>query len=372
MRILLVGNLSSTIILFRKRLIEKLVIEGWEVYTLTMDDNVENNEIIKGFGAIPSTYRFSRSGINPASDIYNTLILSKKIKLINPDVVFGFFPKPVIFGSLAAKLAGVKRIYVLLEGLGYCFTESNHTENFKKKLVKFSQVFLYKLALPLANKVMFLNKDDYHDLLIKNKIKVKSHEVVGGIGVNLSDYSFHPVNLGTLHFTMVCRLLVEKGVREFVQAAQAVKKIYPDVRFTIAGAFDDNPGGIPIEEYQKWVKEGYVEFLGQINDIKSHLINCSIFVLPSYREGVPRSTQEAMAIGRAIITTDVPGCRETIVHGINGFMIPPCNVKELILSMTKFIENPELITNMGHASRNMAEKSFDEEVACEKLINILK
>ncbi|MGG5216345.1 MULTISPECIES: glycosyltransferase family 4 protein [Rahnella] len=372
MRILLIGNQSGTIILFRKRLIQKLVLRGWEVYTLTMDSDLKNNEIIQGFGAIPLTYKFSRSGMNPISDVLNTFKLSSKIRKLNPDVVFSFFPKPVIFGSFAAKMAGVQNIFVLLEGLGYCFTETTQSMSFKKRLLKSLQVFLYKLALPLANKVMFLNKDDYHDLLIENDIKVKSYEVVGGIGVNLNDYNFCPVNTINIHFSMISRLLIEKGIREFVAAATIVKKMHPDIKFSVAGAFDDNPGGIPLAEYEEWIKEGAVEFLGQISDIKSYIITSSVFVLPSYREGVPRSTQEAMAIGRAIITTDVPGCRDTVVNGVNGFMVPPFNVEELVVSMLRFIEDPSLITSMGNASRTMAESMFDEEIICDRLINIME
>jgi len=371
MKILLIGNQSNTIILFRKRLIEKLLDKGHDVYTLKMDDNPINEEIIRGIGATPLTYSFSRSGMNPLSDFFNTFALRNKIKAIKPDIVLSFFPKPVIFGTLAAKMAGVRNIFVLLEGLGYCFTESSHSISFKKKLIKFVQVSLYKFALPFAKKVMFLNKDDYHDLLKKNNIKVKSHEVVGGIGVNLKEYNFNLPDKEELHFTMVSRLLIDKGVREFVQAAEIIKVKHPTVRFSIAGAFDDNPGGVPIDEYKKWIKEGAVEFLGQISDIKTHLISCSVFVLPSYREGVPRSTQEAMAIGRAIITTDVPGCRETIIDGYNGFIIPPFDTNSLVNSMLKFLENRQLVSAMGFVSREMAEKMFDEETACDKLINIM-
>lgn len=371
MKILLIGNQASTIILFRKKLIEQLVSKGVSVHVLTMDYDKDKFQQISQFGAMPEQYHFSRSGMNPLSDMVNTVALSKKINNINPDVVFSFFPKPVIFGTLAAKLAGVKRIYSLLEGLGFCYTAHLKKDSFKKKMLKKVQTFLYKMTLPRTNKVLFLNQDDYYDLIVQNHITLSDAEVIGGIGVSLNEYAYSHPQTTPLHFGMVSRLLVEKGVREFVQAAKIVKEKYPNARFSIAGAIDDNPGGITREQLNIWKSEGHVNFLGQISDVKSYLTDLSVFVLPSYREGIPRSTQEAMAIGRAVITTNVPGCRETVQHGLNGFMIPPWNAEALAEAMMAFITDPQQVTLMGKESRRMAEEKFDENVATEKLINIL-
>ena len=371
MKILLIGNQSSTIILFRKKLIERLVFSGVTVHVLVMDNDRSNFQQISLLGAIPEQYEFSRSGMNPLSDLVNTVALSKKIRLINPDVVFCFFPKPVIFGTLAAKLAGVKNIYSLLEGLGFCYTKHSKKDSFKKKLLKATQTFLYKLTLPRAKKVLFLNRDDYRDLVVQNNIKISEFKVIGGIGVDLNDYSYNKPVTNVIHFGMVSRLLVEKGVREFVQAAKIVKAKFPQVRFSIAGAIDDNPGGITREQLNIWKNEGHVEFLGQISDVKSYLSDLSVFVLPSYREGIPRSTQEAMSIGRAIITTDVPGCRETVVDSLNGLMVPPWDVDALASAMSSFIDKPEQIVSMGIESRRIAEDKFDDKAATDKLIDIL-
>ncbi|MCT9844290.1 glycosyltransferase family 4 protein [Leclercia adecarboxylata ATCC 23216 = NBRC 102595] len=371
MKILLIGNQSSTIILFRKKLIEQLVSRGVQVHVLVMDNDRGNFQQISTFGAIPEQYKFSRSGMNPVSDLVNTIALSKKIRHINPEVVFCFFPKPVIFGTLAAKFAGVKNVYNLLEGLGFCYTAHLKKDSFKKQVLRAIQTFLYKLTLPRAKKVLFLNRDDYQDLVLENNIKISESEVIGGIGVDLKDYSYNKPDTTIIHFGMVSRLLVEKGVREFVQAAKIVKSKFPDVKFSIAGAIDDNPGGITREQLNVWKQEGHVEFLGQISDVKSYLSELSVFVLPSYREGIPRSTQEAMSIGRAIITTDVPGCRETIIHGLNGLMVPPWNVEALASAMTSLIADPDQIVSMGMESRRMAEEKFDDNAATEKLINIL-
>lgn len=371
MKILLIGNQASTIILFRKKLIKQLVSTDTSVHVLIMDNDREKFLQISQLGAVPEQYLFSRSGMNPVSDMVNTLALSKKIRQIKPDVVFCFFPKPVIFGTLAAKLAGVKRIYNLLEGLGFCYTAHKKKDSFKKLVLKKIQTFLYRVTLPHSKKVLFLNRDDYHDLIVNNNIVIQDYEVIGGIGVNLNEYSYSLPDNHILHFGMVSRLLVEKGVREFVQAAKIVKEKYPAAKFSIAGAIDDNPGGITREQLNIWKQEGHVEFLGQISDVKSYLTELSVFVLPSYREGIPRSTQEAMSIGRAVITTDVPGCRETVSHGLNGFMIPPWNVELLAEAMINFIEDPQQVISMGKESRRIAEEKFDENVATDKLISIL-
>ncbi|MGD7779320.1 glycosyltransferase family 4 protein, partial [Escherichia coli] len=347
MKILLIGNLSDTIVLFREKLIRELIKKNITVYTLTMDSNQENFNIIASYGAKPDSYSFSRSGTNPFSDIWDTYKLNKKIKKIKPDVVLSFFPKPVIYGSLAAKIAGVKKIFSLLEGLGFCYTNNSSPISLKRKILKCIQTMLYRISLPLCNKVFFLNKDDFNDLIIDNKITIKNYEIIGGIGVNLEEYSYKQPKIDKIHFGMVSRLLVEKGIREFVLAASQVKKKFPEVEFSIAGAIDDNPGGITEDEIKKWESEGVVKFLGQVSNVKSYLSNISVFVLPSYREGVPRSTQEAMAIGLPIITTNVPGCRDTIINMVNGIMIPPFDIQSLADAMVFFIQNPQSITIMG-------------------------
>nr|ANF30050.1 N,N'-diacetylbacillosaminyl-diphospho-undecaprenol alpha-1,3-N-acetylgalactosaminyltransferase [Hafnia alvei] len=374
MKVLLIGNQSSTVVIFRRKIITALTEQGYSVYTLTMDNDKDNFIKIKKMGAMPSFYPFSRSGLNPLSDFLNTYKLSKKIKSIEPDVVLCFFPKPVIFGSLAAKLARVKNIYLLLEGLGFCFTTHAYKDSWRKTILRNIQVFLYKISLPRANKVLFLNHDDYHDLILEKNIKIKSSAVIGGIGVDVVGYAYsEPPSPPThsIHFGMISRLLVEKGVREFVEAAKIIKSKYPSVRFSIAGAVDDNPGGINQIQVEQWMSEGNVEFLGQISEIKNYLEKISVFVLPSYREGVPRSTQEAMSIGRAVITTDVPGCRETIIDSYNGYMIPPWDIAALVEAMIAFIEHPERIVSMGKASRKIAVEKFDENDASAKLIGIL-
>lgn len=298
----------------------------------------------------------------------------KKIKEINPDLVFSYFSKPVIFGTLAAKLAKVPRLIGMLEGLGYTFTEQPEGLSKKTQLIKKIQVFLYKIALPQLDQLIFLNTDDPKDLLEIHAINVKNIEVLGGIGLNLQDYPYQP--LSNIHlplkFLFIGRLLKEKGIHEFVQAAKLVKKTYPDTEFIVLGAVDHhNLGALQQTELDSLISSNIIQYPGHVSNIKDWIADSHVFVLPSYREGVPRSTQEAMATGRAIITTDVPGCRETVINGVNGFLVPQWNPDALAEKMIYFIEHPEQIRVMAAESYKIAVEKFDADKVNQRLINIL-
>ena len=273
---------------------------------------------------------------------------------------------------LAAKLAKVPRVIGMLEGLGYTFTEQPERLSKKIQLIKKIQVFLYTLALPQLDQLIFLNPDDPHDLLDQYSINVKKVEVLGGIGLNLNHYKFSTNFSSNISFIFIARLLAEKGIHDYIKAAKIVKEKYPDVKFTVLGAIDKEAlGSLEEEELQDLVQTNIIEYPGHVNNVSEWIERASVFVLPSYREGVPRSTQEAMAIGRAIITTDVPGCRETVVNGVNGFLVPKWNPEALAEKMIYFIEHPDQIEKMGYESYKMAMDKFDAEKVNQRLMNIL-
>ncbi|MCJ8161537.1 glycosyltransferase family 4 protein [Acinetobacter zhairhuonensis] len=372
--IVFIGTIASSIYDFRADLIRSLLKQGHQIYAFISQYNTEDVNKIEQLGAIPVTYTLNRGGLNPLADIVATYQLLKKIKNISPDVVFSYFSKPVIFGTLAAKLAKVPRVIGMLEGLGYTFTEQPEGLSHKTKFIRYIQVFLYKIALPMLDKLVFLNPDDPKDLLETYSIKVKKVVILGGIGLNLQEYSYQPVEDISLpiKFLFIGRLLKEKGIHEFVQAAKLVKKQYPKTQFTILGQIDTfNIGALQQEELDDLIASCVVEYQGQVNNVKDWIVNSHVFVLPSYREGVPRSTQEAMAIGRAIITTDVPGCRETVIQNRNGFIIPKWDSKTLAEYMIYFIENPKQIRCMGDESYKIAVDKFDAEKVNQRLQNIL-
>lgn len=374
-KIIIIGTVASSFYGFRADLICTLLKKGHQVYAFTSEYTAEDLKKIEQLGAIPITYTLNRGGLNPLADIIATYQLSKKIKAINPDLVFSYFSKPVIFGTLAAKLAKVPRVIGMLEGLGYTFTEQPEGLSKKTQLIKKIQVFLYKIALPQLDQLIFLNPDDPKDLLEKHSIHVKNVEVLGGIGLNLQDYPYQP--LSNIHlplkFLFIGRLLKEKGIHEFVQAVKLVKEKYPETEFTVLGAIDHaNLGALSEAELHQLIQTNIIHYPGHVSNVSDWIAENHIFVLPSYREGVPRSTQEAMAIGRAIITTDVPGCRETVVNGVNGFLVPKWNPEALAEKMIYFIENPGQISLMGAASYEIAKEKFDANVVNKRLIKFLE
>ncbi|MFV5482822.1 glycosyltransferase family 4 protein [Acinetobacter towneri] len=371
--IIIIGTVASSFYGFRADLIKALVKKGYKIYAFTSEYTEQDLEKIKALGAIPVTYQLNRGGLNPLADIIATYRLSKKIKEINPDLVFSYFSKPVIFGTLAAKLAQVPRVIGMLEGLGYTFTEQPEGLSKKTQLIKKIQVFLYKIALPQLDQLIFLNPDDPKDLLEKYTINVKNVEVLGGIGLNLDQYKYSINYSNNISFIFIARLLAEKGIHDYIKAAKIVKAQYPDTKFTVLGAIDKLAlGSLKEEELEGLVKTNIIEYPGYVNNVADWIKKASVFVLPSYyREGVPRSTQEAMAIGRAIITTDVPGCRETVNNGVNGFLVPKWNPQALAEKMIYFIEHPEQIRIMGNESHKIAIEKFDAEKVNQRLIKIL-
>ena len=374
MKIVIIGTVASSFYGFRAELIYQLLLKGHSVYAFTSEYTEEELKKIELLGAIPITYELNRGGMNPLADAKATYALSKKIKEIAPDLVFSYFAKPVIFGTLAAKLAKVPRVIGMLEGLGYAFTEQREGLSKKAKLIKNIQIFLYKIALPQLDKIIFLNPDDPKDLLESYNIKVKQVGMLGGIGLDLDEYSYRPIKTidSPINFLFIGRMLKEKGIHDFVAAAKIVKRSYPDVQFTVLGAIDSsNPGALQQTELDTLVSSNILNHPGQVNDVQKWIVDSHVFVLPSYREGVPRSTQEAMAIGRAVITTDVPGCRETVIDGVNGFLVEKWNPKLLAEKMIYFIEYPEQIKKMGYESYKIAQEKFNADKVNKRLINML-
>lgn len=349
-----------------------MINEGHQVYAFALDYTPETKMVICKLGAVPIDYSFSRTGLNPISDIINTLKLAKILKDLAVDIVFSYFSKPVVFGTFAAKLAGVKKIIGMLEGLGFFFIAQEKDASIKFRIVKTLQILLYKLSIPLLDKIIFLNNDDALDLIQANNIKTKGVYILGGIGVDVNEYQYSEPK-GEASFIFVARLLAEKGIHEYIEAARITKKKYPNTRYIVLGGLDfENPGALSKNELEKLISENLIIYPGHVDNVNNWLSNSSVFVLPSYyREGVPRSIQEAMAIGRAIITTDNPGCRDTVQEGVNGYIVPIKSPSLLASAMIKLIENPDLIINMGIASRKIAEEKYDSQKVNQRLMREL-
>lgn len=354
-------NVSPGFLIFRKDFIEYLVSEGYSVYAFAIDYTVESKSAVEALGAFPVEYSLNKAGMNPFNDFRDTLKLTKKIRAINPDVVFSFFVKPSIYGTLAAMLARVPLRVAMLEGLGYMYTLTEKGFSFRKSILQVVHGLLCTVSYAFANKVLFLNSDDPKDLLKTSIIKRGKIQVVGPIGLDLSIYPFSPVNLcAPIRFIFIARLLAEKGVFEYLSSARIVKKKYPEVEFVVLGGLDlDNPAALSKEQLDTVIDENLIIYPGHVSNVTEWIVSSHVFVLPSYREGYPRSTQEAMAIGRAVITTDVPGCRETVINGVNGFKVPPFDAITLAEKMFYLIEHPEEIKRMGNEGYRIAKECFD-------------
>lgn len=374
-KIVLIGNTATSLYNFRLDLIKKLVQENYQVYAFISEYKDEDLEKIQLLGAIPIVYKLKRGGLNPFFDLISTYELMRKIKKIQPYLVFSYFTKPIIYGSLAAKLAKVPTIIGMVEGLGTPFTLHPNGQSLKIKLIRHIQILLYRLVFPFLEKIIFLNPDDPKDLIEHYAIKHRhgAIEMLGAIGLNLQDYPYKLWQGERVSFIFIARLIAEKGIFEYIEAANIVKEKYPDTIFKVIGGLDlENPYGLSKEKLDEIIKKNIVEYNGFVSNVPKHISEAAVFVLPSYyREGVPRSTQEAMAIGRPVITTDVPGCRETVVDGVNGFLVPKWNPQALAEKMIYFIENPKQVTIMGNASHKIATEKFDAEKVNQRLLKIL-
>lgn len=370
MLIAIIGNSAESMLNFRSSLIRRLIESGHRVVAFAPDLDEATERAIKLLGACPARFPLSRSGTSPLSDIRTLLALRQALGELAPDAVLSYFVKPAIYGNIAATMASIPRRVVMLEGLGYGFADNGGS--LRRRVVSAGIVRLLRVSLSKAHVTLLLNEDDRSSIIEHVGIDSEKAVNVGGIGVELDKFIPSPVRTHVTTFTLAARLIVEKGVREYVEAARAIRAQGIHARFLLLGDVDDNPHSLSYDEVKQWQSEGLIEWPGRVSDIQHWLKQADVFVLPSYyREGVPRSTQEAMALGRAIITTDHVGCRDTVDDGVNGILVPPRNVEALVQAMRKLIDTPGLARQMGYASRTLAEARFDAAAADKRLIDYL-
>lgn len=356
MKIAVIAGLAESLINFRGPLLTTLAKGGHEVIAIAPGENPEIAGKLRKIGVSYCAIELERTGMNPVRDIRALLRMTLKLRSINPDIVLGYTIKPVIFGSLAARLAGVPHIFSIITGLGYAFME----QNFKQSMVNRIVSCLYRIGLAFNEKVFFQNPDDMslfcRQRLIGSRDKA---ELVNGSGVDLDYFKQVPAQTIRPVFLLIARLLKNKGIDEYAEAARILKTRYPTAEFRILGPFDSNPAAVQWGQISEWQKAGIIEYLGETSDVRPFIAEASVYVLPSYREGTPRSVLEAMAMGRPVVTTAAPGCRETVIDGENGFLVPVKDARALARAMEKFIVNPGLVATMGRRSREIAEDKYD-------------
>ena len=358
-RILVIGSFTPFLISLRGALLRALREHGLEVHVAApgLSERKDVCMQLQSWGVIHHDIPLERAGLNFFRDFSTFMALFGLMKRLKPDAVLGYTIKPVIYGTLAAWMARVPNRFALITGLGYAFIgEAGGRRALVRRLVQ----RLYALAIGRAHKVFFQNPDDkalFSDLgLLPDRVPAV---VVNGSGVDVSRFSAVPLPQGAPSFLLIGRLLGDKGIREYVAAAATLREEYPRTTFFLAGDLDVNPNSVRRDEVDAWVKAGIVEHLGHLDDVRPAISRASVYVLPSYREGTPLTVLEAMAMGRPVITTDAPGCRETVVDGSNGFLVPVKNVDALVKAMRCFIDDPELVAVMGKRSREIAEDKYD-------------
>lgn len=370
-RLAIVTSQAFSLVNFRGPLIRDLVAAGVEVYAFAPDYDETVRARVTALGAIPVEYSLIRARMSPIRDVWDMLKLACAIRRLRPDATLAYFIKPVIYGSIAAWLAKVPNRYSLIEGLGYVFMDNTQAKTLMRRILRGLVSTLYRVALATNKRIMLLNNDDIGDLVNSGILRADKAFLITGIGVSLAEFNVAPCVADSLTFVLVARMLEDKGILDFVAAARMVLSKAPQTKFILVGGTDANPSAVSRDVLERWVAEGWVEWTEQVDDVRPWVARASVFVLPSYREGLPRSTQEAMAMGKPVITTDVPGCRETVDHGVNGWLVPVRDPQALSQAMMRFIMQPELIAPMGAESRRMAEDRFDVRKINRKILAVL-
>lgn len=343
----------------RGRLIQDIVATGRRVIAFSPF----RDDIPTAVAAAGGEYRIipmDRTGLDPVGVVREMWHLAKCLRQERVDLVFTAGTRPNVVGTLAALWAGVALRYAMIAGLGYAFTSG---PQLRRRVIRNVMSIVMCRVYHLCTAVFVQNEDDLS--FVRQAGWARHGQPVirtYGSGVDLAHFRhvLPPAGYKDLRILMISRLLREKGVFEFADAARLLKARYPYARFQLLGRFDANPGSICRKDVMAWQAEGIVEYLGSTFDVRPYLENCSVFVLPSYYpEGVPRTILEALATGRPIITTDTPGCKDTVVDGLNGFLVTPREARSLAEKIEQLIIHPSLVIRMGRHSRRLAEERFD-------------
>jgi len=364
MKFLLISPKNRTVYNFRGDLIKEISALNYTVIA-TGPDQTDVDKIID-LGVDFREISMNKNGTSIIGDLKYCSALYKLIKSEKPDVVLGYTIKPIIYGSIAAKLAKVKNINSMITGVGFVFT----SKSTKARILNFIVKILYSISLKCNNNIIFQNKDDCEEFLEKKLAKKEKCHIVNGSGINMSHFTPKPIE-GNFNFLMISRLLKSKGVLEYLAAAKIVKEKYPEVEFSLLGKIEEIPDCIPENIVTPYLEEDIVTLHGETSDVRPFYEKCSIYVLPSYREGVPRTVLEAMAMGRPIITTDTNGCRETVIDGENGYLIPVGNSDILAEKMIYMIEHKEILPDMSARSIEICENKFDVNIVNKKMLSIM-
>lgn len=357
-RIVVLSSHTPSLFWFRIDMMHEFQRQGYEVYAVGNETEAKWRE---RFDAVEIPYRqieVSRNGTSVIKDIKTLISIKKLLHELRPDKIFTYQAKTVIYGGIAARMLGIKEVYPLIAGVGSVFL----SDSIKSKVIQYILSIEYRIALREAQVVFFQNSDDLKTYK-KNKIVTEKNRIVMIPGSGVNTERFYPVPFPeAFAFLFIGRLIRDKGIIEYLEACRAIKERHPEVRCLLVGPYDSNPTAIKAKDLQPYLVDGTVEYFGEQKDVKRFIDKCCVYVLPSYREGMPKTVLEAMACGRAVLTTDAPGCRETVLGEENGLLIPIKNTESLVSAMERLVNNPILAREMGRKGRKIAEERFDVKI----------
>lgn len=365
MKFVLISPKNRTAYNFRGDLIKEIIRKGYEVIVTGPDQT--DVEKIEALGARFKEIPMNKTGTSIAGDLKYCKALTSFLKTEKPDATLGYTVKPCIYGAIAAKKADVKSINSLVTGGGYTFISTS----LKARLLGLLVRTLYRIGFRKADHIIFQNPDDMKEFCEKGLTKKEKCSFVNGSGINLEHFEQTPLP-EQISFFMLSRLLKSKGVVEYLEAAKVVKEKYPQVKFYLLGKYETTMQDALDREYvEQFIKSDIVERFDETSDVRPYYNMCSVYVLPSYREGTPRTVLEAMAMGRPVITTDTQGCRETVIDKKSGFLVPIKDSNAVAEEMIWFIEHPDQIKEMGQQSYQYAKDKFDVNRVNADMIKIM-
>ncbi len=377
MKIIVLGNQARSMSNFWSVLIRRMHRAGHEVVCCAPPGDPGSEAALAAQGARLLHYPLDRKGLNPLRDLRTTGALLRLFKAEKPDLLFSSTIKPVIYGCIAARVAGIPHVYATITGLGYAF----EADSFFKKCVNRLSALLYRTALAGTEGIFFQNDDDIAVFRRAGILGARARILKArGTGVDTSRFAPAPLPGleadGSLEgppvFLLVARLLEAKGLEEYAQAARTLKAAHPQARFLLLGPAEQGLGSISLETVRQWQTEGCIEYLGETRDVRPYVSAAHVMVLPSWREGTPTSIMEGMSMGRAAVVTDAPGCREVVRDGYNGYLVPLRDPQALAAAMEKFIRQPKLMAEMGANGRRMAVDEFDAEKVAVRILEDMR
>ena len=371
-RVVVVGGDLGYLVRFRGQLLRALVAGGHDVIVAAPETDRSAPGRLAAMGVTYHRASLNRTGMNPLRDLRDQYAMASWFRTVRPDVVFAYGAKPIVVALAAAWLAGVPRRYAMLAGLGFAFAFTHDGQrSVKRALARQVQKATYRWLFPGCGRVIFHNHEDRDELVRRRLVPLERTTVVAGSGVDVSEFSPTVAPTVPPTFLFVGRMLRSKGVHELVEAARLLRAEVPNAEVHFVGGMDQNPDTIDVGLLDAAVARGDVIYHGQVDDVRPFLRDCSVFVLPSYREGLPRSALEALATGRTTIVTDAPGCREVVRHGRHGALVPVRDAPALADAMIAYARDPERIVREGAEARRTAEQDFDVRIVTAAMLAAL-